>query len=226
MERVDGLGSDGPEPDPSEAHGTQAPSASALRWARAPSALLAVSLACGAISGTAGCKKGHAAAPRPDLSGVWDVAYDDFLDAELRVGHRVHRARLGPLGGRLVASVAGVAVVLGVDCTRDEVVCPNEIWPSELPLTNRMGDLDDQGEQLSISLAGEGHGPCVLASESGLGARVESVGSARDGNWQATALSRGRVTTVVSSRCLGAPPADGREEVWVTLSTGLSAVRR
>jgi len=174
--------------------------------------------------GSAGCAKTYAAAPRPDLSGVWDVAYDDYIDAELRIGETVHHARLPRQGGRLVAAGHDLTVELDVDCARDELLCPNEVWPGELSLTNRLGDFDDDGEHLTVSLAGEGSGSCTLKSDSVLGANVLSLGSARDGQWQATTLSLGRVTTVVTGDCLG---ADGEaSRVSVALSSGMSALRR
>ena len=186
--------------------------------------LLSALVAVVALSSGAGCAKTYAAAPRPDLSGVWDVAYDDYLDAELRIGERVQRIRLGRDGGRLVASDGSLPIELEIDCSREELVCPNEVWPSELTLNNRAGDFDDEGEHLTVSLAGEGSGPCVLKGNSVLGASVMSLGSARDGTWQATTLSLGRVTTVVSGRCLGADGAAGR--IQIALSSGVSALRR
>jgi hypothetical protein len=186
---------------------------------RPPSSALFILAAC-ALS--VGCAKSHAAAPRPDLSGVWDVTYDDFLVAELRLGEHVHRTRLAPSGGRITASLAGVAVDVEIDCSRDELVCPSEVWPAELALTNRIGDLDDDGTRFSLSLAREGRGACVLQNESLLHAEVESLGSARDGSWQATALSRGQVTTTVRGLCLDVAEGD----LQVRLSAGLSAVRR
>ncbi len=177
-----------------------------------------------ALVSTTGCTRTFAAAPRPDLSGAWDVIYDDYLDAEVRMGERVQRMRLSQDGGYLVASDAHGSTVLKIDCRREELICPHEVWPGELTLTNRTGDLDDEGEHLSVSLAGEGHGPCVLGSDSGLGADVVSLGSARDRNWEATALSHGKVTTVVSGRCLGAAGEGAR--VQIALSAGVTAVRR
>jgi len=185
-------------------------------------ALVATALV--ALAGSSGCTKSFAAAPRPDLSGVWDVVYDDYLDATLRVGERVQRIRLGRDGGHVVASDSKVTIELDIDCSRDELLCPNEVWPGELALTNRVGDFDDDGEHLMVSLAGEGRGPCVLKRDSVLGANVVSLGSARDGNWQATTLSLGEVTTVVSGRCLGADGVAAR--VQIALSSGVSAVRR
>ncbi len=176
------------------------------------------------LCGLTGCTRTFASAPRPDFSGSWDVIYDDYIEAEVRIGETVQPMRVRQEGGYLVATGADGTILLQVDCSREELVCPHEVWPAELTLTNRTGDLDDGGEHLSVSLASEGRGPCVLRSDSTLGASVVSLGSARDGDWQATALSHGRATTVVSGRCLGAKGSAGR--VQVALSSGFTAVRR
>lgn len=172
----------------------------------------------------AGCTRSYAAAPRPDLAGVWDIVYDDYVDAELRTADGVQRMRVAREGGRLVAKGPRGTIVLAIDCAREDLICPHEVWPAELTLSNRIGDLDDEGEHLTVSLAGEGRGACVLGEDSALAATVVSLGSAREGAWQATALSQGHVTTVVSGRCLGASGDEAR--VQIALSSGVSAVRR
>ena len=177
-----------------------------------------------AVIALCGCTKSYAAPPRPDLSGVWDVAYDDYLDVEVQVGERVHRTRLRRDGGRCEIAQGGKLISFAVDCTRSDLLCPHEIWPTVLTLTNRIGDLDDDGERLSISLAHEGEGTCLLGDESILEARLETLGGAPGSHLQAAALSLGRVKTVISGCCLGVQSA-GRD-VRIALSTGLSAVRR
>jgi len=176
------------------------------------------------LSSSTGCTRSLASAPRPDLSGTWDVVYDDYMDVEIRVGERVQHARIRRAGGHVLASDAQGKIALEIDCSREELICPHEVWSAELTLTNRTGDLDDEGEHLSVSLASEGSGPCVLGDSSALGANVVSIGSPRDRNWQATALSGGRATTVISGRCLGGRGSAGG--VQVALSSGFSAVLR
>lgn len=184
-------------------------------------AALLVWLAAAVLSG---CTKSYAAAPRPDLSGVWDVVYDDFIDVEVRVDQHVEKARLGRSGGRVVATVRNLTIELDVDCSREELVCPNEVWPTELTLSNRVGDFDDTGEHLTVSFSGEGRGACTLKADSRLGADVESLGDPLNGHWQATTLNLGQVTTVVSGACLGSRDHFGRIEV--ALSSGITAVLR
>jgi hypothetical protein len=174
---------------------------------------------------TSGCNKGHAADVRPDLSGMWDVTYDDYLDVEVRVGESSRRARLAREGGEVSLADAGALSRLEIDCARAELICPNEVWPRELELTNRIGDLDDDGTRITMSLVGEGLGVCTLSRGSQALADVESTGSARTGNWQATALSRGRISTTFDAACVGLGGA-AQPDVQVTLSTGFSAVRR
>jgi len=175
-----------------------------------------------------GCTRGRAQGTRPDLAGRWDLAYDDVIDVEITLGAETHRTRVSGEGGRIALHDAGSALELMIDCTRPELVCPNETLDRDLVLTNRLGDLDEEGEMLVISFQGEGGAPCTLGKASVARAHIESHGAPDAKSWRAVALSAGRATSELSASCL-MDDDDGRDalrKARINLSTGFSAVRR
>ena len=98
---------------------------------------------------------------------------------------------------------------------------------TELRLSNRTGEIDEDGEVLVISLQGEGGGACRLDKASRIEARVETHGAPDAKRWQAVALSGGEAVSVVSAACL-LNGADSKvlRSAKVRLSAGFSAVRR
>jgi hypothetical protein len=183
-----------------------------------------VALMVGAL--TVACGRSHAAPLRPDLAGTWDVVYDDYLDVEVIDGEHVQTLRIGREGGLTRTADAGTLLRIDVACARDEVLCPQEIWGPTLALTNRVGDVDDDGEAFSVSLRGEGRGPCTLGPASIALADLATEG--RGASYQGTSLTGGRITTDLPLSCFaefGLTTAR-RSDVRVRLSTGFSAVRR
>ncbi len=175
-----------------------------------------------------GCGRSRAQGLRPDLAGVWDVAYEDVIDVEVTLGGQTYRARVPGEGGTAHLHDAGSELALHVDCSRPELVCPNEALDTELQLTNRMGAIEDDGDTLVISLLGEGADTCRLSKGSLAHARIESHGSADSKSWRAVALSGGRAVSMLSAACL-MPAEDTKvalQQANVKLSVGFSAVRR
>jgi hypothetical protein len=70
--------------------------------------------------------------PAPDMSGAWDVRYDDRLDIEITIGGAVYTRELGPEGGTLTIDHDGHPITFDFDCSRPEVVCPSEVWPAQV----------------------------------------------------------------------------------------------
>src|SRR5688572_24379156 len=95
---------------------------------------------------------GHSSAlgVRPDLAGTWDTLPDDVIDVEVKVGGEEHGARTRAEGGRVAFHDAGTLVELELDCARPELTCPHELLARELTLTNRTGDLSDDGEKFVL----------------------------------------------------------------------------
>lgn len=70
--------------------------------------------------------------PAPDMTGTWDVSYDDRLDVEITLGGVTHTAELGTQGGAVTIDHEGQPITFDLDCAREDVVCPSEVWPSEV----------------------------------------------------------------------------------------------
>lgn len=68
----------------------------------------------------------------PSMAGVWDVTYDDRLDLEITIGGAVYTEQLGPQGGSVTIDHDGQPFTFELNCAREEVVCPSEVWPAEV----------------------------------------------------------------------------------------------
>lgn len=67
--------------------------------------------------------------PAPDVTGWWDVTYDDALSVEITVGGSVYTAETGAQGGAITITHQGRPLTFDLACARPEVVCPSEAWP-------------------------------------------------------------------------------------------------
>jgi hypothetical protein len=72
--------------------------------------------------------------PAPDMSGAWDVTYDDQFDVEVKIGANTYSATLPSTGGQFVVAHGGENITFEVDCTRPEVICPSEVWPADVAI--------------------------------------------------------------------------------------------
>jgi hypothetical protein len=70
--------------------------------------------------------------PAPSVNGLWSVAYDDMVDVEITIGGSVYNEQVSAAGGMVTVTHAGTAISFDVDCSRPEVVCPSEAWPTEV----------------------------------------------------------------------------------------------
>jgi hypothetical protein len=185
--------------------------------------LVTTLLALGALG--SGCDKTAASGLSPDFAGEWDVTYDDSMRFELRVGGQVQHGELAEPGGRVLIGDAGAALEVDVDCTRPDVVCPTEVWPRELALTQAPGQVDDEGLQLRHAIAGEGRGRCKTLTGSTIAGEVASVGKPDSVRQEAVALTNGRVLAIYDAACF-APFAGLPAGAQVALSTGFTAAKR
>lgn len=188
------------------------------------SASYAFSLCC-LLSLSAGCGKTAASALVPDFAGEWDVTYDDSLDFELRLPGLVQRARLSELGGQFAVRDAGAGFEIDVDCTRPELICPAEVWPRELTLTQAPGHTDDEGVQLAHVIAGTGVGRCASQAGSVITSEIVTLTTPDSVRHEAVALTNGRITTVHDANCF-APLAGLPAGSQVALTTGFTAAKR
>lgn len=92
----------------------------------APVLVLALPLLGGAQGD--GCAA-NSRSPAPDVAGWWDVAYDDTLAVEIKLGASTYTRELGAQGGIIELTHAGRPLTFNLDCARPEVLCPSEAWP-------------------------------------------------------------------------------------------------
>jgi hypothetical protein len=72
--------------------------------------------------------------PAPDMSGDWAVAYDDSFTVAIELGGAVYTEEIGTAGGTIAIEHEGQPLSFDLDCTRPEVVCPSEVWATEVAI--------------------------------------------------------------------------------------------
>jgi hypothetical protein len=75
--------------------------------------------------------------PAPDVTGTWDVAYDDVIGVEIAIGGAVYTAEIGAQGGVVTIDHEGQPITFDLDCDRPDVMCPSEAWPTEVTAEQR-----------------------------------------------------------------------------------------
>lgn len=95
-----------------------------------------------------GCAAGSQSAA-PDVRGTWDVAYDDMIGVEVKLGGATYNAELGASGGSFTINHAGKPYTFDLDCARTDVVCPSEAWPNKVVVEQR--DINRQ-HQMVVNL--------------------------------------------------------------------------
>src|SRR5262245_29963206 len=83
-----------------------------------------------------GCAAGSQT-PAPDVRGPWNIAYDDNIGVEIKIGGAVYHEELGAAGGTVTINHAGQPYSFSLDCGRPEVVCPSEAWPTQVLVEQR-----------------------------------------------------------------------------------------
>jgi hypothetical protein len=97
-------------------------------------ALLALPLAMGAQGD--GCAV-NSTSEAPDVTGTWNIAYDDQIGVEVKIGGAVYNAELGAAGGVVTINHEGTPYTFDLDCSRPEIVCPSEAWPTRVVVEQR-----------------------------------------------------------------------------------------
>jgi len=82
--------------------------------------------------------------PAPDVTGTWDINYDDTLDVTITIGGAVYERTLGVQGGIIELTHEGRPLTFDLDCARPEVICPSEAWPATVELEQRNTALQHQ----------------------------------------------------------------------------------
>jgi len=75
--------------------------------------------------------------PAPDVSGSWNVSYDDQIGVEVTIGGSVYTTELGPHGGAFTITHGGRPITFDLDCDRPDVLCPSEAWPTTVEVEQR-----------------------------------------------------------------------------------------
>ena len=75
--------------------------------------------------------------PAPDVRGTWNVAYDNTIGVEVKIGGAVYNAELGAAGGSFTINHQGKPYTFDLDCSRPDIVCPSEAWPNQVVVEQR-----------------------------------------------------------------------------------------
>jgi hypothetical protein len=105
-----------------------------LRIATTAAAPLCASLLMGAQGD--GCAA-SSRSPAPDVTGAWDVTYDDTIGVEITIGGAVYTAELGAQGGAVTITHEGRPLTFDLACERPEILCPSEAWPTRVTAEQR-----------------------------------------------------------------------------------------
>src|SRR5262245_1042424 len=83
-----------------------------------------------------GCAAGSTSAA-PDVRGTWAIDYDDTIGVEIKIGGAVYTRDLGPAGGSFTITHQGKPFTFNLDCSRPDVACPTEAWPTQVLIEQR-----------------------------------------------------------------------------------------
>jgi len=87
-------------------------------------------------AGGGGCTA-NSRSEAPDVSGTWDMTYDDSLSVRITIGGAVYDEVLGATGGMVTIDHMGQPLQFNVDCASPAIVCPSEQWPATVTATQR-----------------------------------------------------------------------------------------
>ena len=97
--------------------------------------LVAVLPLCVAAKGD-GCST-NSETPAPDVTGQWDIEYDNMIDVTIKIGGATYDAAIGAAGGVIDITHEGQPLSFDLDCARPEIICPSEAWPSTITVEQR-----------------------------------------------------------------------------------------
>lgn len=101
-------------------------------------ALCSLPFLMGANNGGGGCGGSfNSTTPAPDVAGTWGITYGSTMEIDVKVGGATYHQSLAPGGGTFSFVHQGVPFSFNVDCARPEVVCPSEVWPSQVAIDQR-----------------------------------------------------------------------------------------
>ncbi len=75
--------------------------------------------------------------PAPDMEGAWDITYSDVVSVEIELGGAAYTAELGVQGGSFTIEYEGEPLTFDLQCEREDVICPSEVWFPQVQLEQR-----------------------------------------------------------------------------------------
>jgi hypothetical protein len=75
--------------------------------------------------------------PAPKVAGTWAIEYSTTTEVDVRIGGAVYHKSLPNSGGAFSITHQGKPISFELDCTRPEVVCPSEVWPTRVTIDQR-----------------------------------------------------------------------------------------
>ncbi|HMY60152.1 MAG TPA: hypothetical protein PKL17_06875 [Pseudomonadota bacterium] len=88
-------------------------------------------------AGGGGCGSFTSTTPAPDVAGNWAISYGNTMSVKVTIGGVSYSQELTPSGGSFTIMHQGKPYAFGVDCSRPEVVCPSEVWPTTVMMDQR-----------------------------------------------------------------------------------------
>ncbi len=190
-----------------------------------------------------GCGALNSRSDAPNAAGEWALSYDDTLAVTIKIGGAVHTAEVGTEGGAVTIDHEGKPITFDLDCAREEIVCPSEVWPEQVRITHRnpkfphrmfigweTGEskewrdhfalINEAGDHfqmlLGAGVASNGVN-CALLGLSAAEVDLVTTGDPEEGTWSATAMENGEVAVGYAGGCLwaGDPDGDGELEAVV-----------
>ena len=87
--------------------------------------------------GGRGCASLFSDSAAPDMAGDYAIDYDDALAVEIVIGGAVYTAEIGVQGGAVEIEHEGQPLTFALDCEREDVQCPSEVWPAVVTVEQR-----------------------------------------------------------------------------------------
>lgn len=84
-----------------------------------------------------GCGSFSSTSPAPNVTGSWAIAYGTTMEVDVKVGGSTYHQSLSPSGGSFSFTHQGAPFSFNIDCSRPEVVCPSEVWPTQVSIDQR-----------------------------------------------------------------------------------------
>ncbi|MEZ4287654.1 MAG: hypothetical protein R3A47_05820 [Polyangiales bacterium] len=79
-----------------------------------------------------GCGTAFSVSPAPNMSGNWDVAYQDTMQVEVTIGGATEKfENVASTGGTVTL---GNGTDIPIDCARADIFCPSEILPPNVSI--------------------------------------------------------------------------------------------